>query len=435
MATQFSASEGRNWKTPFFTIWAGQAISLLGSRLVQFALIWYLTVQTGSATVLATASLVGMLPYVVLSPFVGVLVDRWNRRSIMIVADTVIALATATLAVLFALGVLQFWHIYLMLFVRAVGGSFHNPAMTASTSLMVPKEHFTRVQGINQTLQGGLNILSAPLGALLLEVMPVQGVLAIDVVTAALAVTTLLFINIPQPERIEKVAKGLIAKTSIGEDLRVGLRYVFTWPGLVFVLGMAALLNFLLTPAGSLLPLLIKEHFGGGALQLGWVEAAHGAGVILGGLGLSVWGGFKRRIVTSLVGIFGLGIGTLMMGFAPASLLAMAIAAFLLMGIMLPIANGPLGAIMQAAVDPEMQGRVLTLVGSVATGVSPIGLMIAGPVADAFGIQTWFLLGGGLCIILSAVAFFVPAVMNIEEGRGVDADAPAGEGPETATIA
>jgi len=372
---------------------------------------------------------------VVLSPFVGVMVDRWNRRSIMIVADTVIALATATLAVLFALGVLQFWHIYLMLFVRAVGGSFHNPAMTASTSLMVPKEHFTRVQGINQTLQGGLNILSAPLGALLLEVMPVQGVLAIDVVTAALAVTTLLFINIPQPERIEKVAKGLIAKTSIGEDLRVGLRYVFTWPGLVFVLGMAALLNFLLTPAGSLLPLLIKEHFGGGALQLGWVEAAHGAGVILGGLGLSVWGGFKRRIVTSLVGIFGLGIGTLMMGFAPASLLAMAIAAFLLMGIMLPIANGPLGAIMQAAVDPEMQGRVLTLVGSVATGVSPIGLMIAGPVADAFGIQTWFLLGGGLCIILSAVAFFVPAVMNIEEGRGVDADAPAGEGPETATIA
>ncbi len=184
--------EGRkNWKVVFFTVWTGQAISLLGSMLVQFALIWHLTVEHQSATILATASLVGLLPQVFLAPFVGALVDRWNRRLIMIAADTVIAMATVVLAVLFALKVVEMWHIFLLMFIRAVGGAFHGPAMMASTSLMVPKEHLTRIQGINQMLNGGLNIVAAPLGALMLELLPMQAILGLDVVTAVLAILPL----------------------------------------------------------------------------------------------------------------------------------------------------------------------------------------------------------------------------------------------------
>lgn len=175
MATQFSVKDGKSWKVPFFTIWGGQALSLLGSQLVQFALIWYLTVQTGSATVLATASLVGLIPHVVLGPIVGTLVDRWNRRMIMILADSMIALATVGLVVLFALDYVAIWHIYVLMFIRSVAGGFHGNSMTASTSLMVPKEHLTRIQGINQILTGGLNVVAAPLGALLLEILPIQG--------------------------------------------------------------------------------------------------------------------------------------------------------------------------------------------------------------------------------------------------------------------
>ena len=170
MATQFSVQDNKPWKTRFFTIWSGQALSILGSQLVQFALIWHLTVQTGSATVLALASLVGMLPNVVLGPFIGTLVDRWNRRRIMLVADSIVALATLLLVVLFALDVVEVWHIFALLFIRSLAGIFHANAMSASTSLMVPVEQLTRIQGLNQLLNGGLNVVAAPLGALLLGI-------------------------------------------------------------------------------------------------------------------------------------------------------------------------------------------------------------------------------------------------------------------------
>jgi DHA3 family macrolide efflux protein-like MFS transporter len=147
---------GKNWKKPFFLVWIGQALSLLVSQLVQFALIWYLTRETGSATVLATATLVGMLPQVLLGPIAGSIVDRANRRRIMILADFGVAASTILLASLFAFGWVQIWHIYAIMLLRSLGSAFHAPAFTASTSLMVPKEQLSRVQGFNQTLQGGL---------------------------------------------------------------------------------------------------------------------------------------------------------------------------------------------------------------------------------------------------------------------------------------
>ncbi len=156
-----------NWKRRFFTVWTVQALSLLGSQLVSFALIWYLTKMTGSATVLTTASLVGLLPQVILGPFVGTLVDRWNRRRIMIIADGIIALATLLLAYLFLIDKAAIWTIYILLFIRSVAGGFHYNSMNASTVLMVPKEFLTKIQGLNQMIGGGLNIISAPLGALL----------------------------------------------------------------------------------------------------------------------------------------------------------------------------------------------------------------------------------------------------------------------------
>ncbi|NJN44892.1 MAG: MFS transporter [Anaerolineae bacterium] len=190
-----------NWKPRFFTIWSGQAISLFGSQLVQFALIWWLTQQTGSATVLATASLMGFLPQVFLGPFVGPLIDRWNRRWVMVVADSVIALATLLLAYFFIIGQATTWTIYGLLFVRSLGGAFHWPSMSAATSLMVPKDQLTRVQGINQILQGALGIISAPLGALLVAWMSTHAILMLDVTTALFAIVPLLFIAIPEPEK------------------------------------------------------------------------------------------------------------------------------------------------------------------------------------------------------------------------------------------
>jgi len=424
MATQFSVKDGKRWKAPFFTIWSGQALSLLGSMLVQFALIWYLTVETSSATVLATASLVGLLPQVILGPIVGTLVDRWNRRAIMIIADGLIALATVVLVVLFALNSVEIWHIYLLMFVRSLAGGFHSNSMTASTSLMVPKEHLTRIQGVNQMLNGGLNIVAAPLGAVLLEWLPMQGILAIDVITAFFAIIPLFFIAVPQPERIEQGQLQSAEKPTVWQDFLSGLRYVLSWPGLMIVGVMAVLINFLLTPAFSLLPLLVKDYFGGGAIQLSWVNSAFGLGIILGGLFLGVWGGFKRKIITSMVGLIGMGIGVMLVSITPPTGIYIAVGGALLTGIMQPITNGPLFAVMQSTVAPDMQARVFSLLGSLASGMSPIGLIIAGPISDKMGIQTWFLLGGSLCILMAIAGLFIPALMNIEEKAAQNADIP-----------
>jgi DHA3 family macrolide efflux protein-like MFS transporter len=179
----------------FFLLWTGQAVSLFGSQLVQFALIWWLTKTTSSATVLAMASMVGFLPQVVLGPVIGVLVDRWNRRLIMLVSDSAVAAATILLGYLFWLDVVQVWHVFVILFIRALAGSFHFPSMMASTTLMVPESQLTRIQGLNQVLQGGLSIASAPLGAILLSLLPMQGVLAIDVVTALFAIGPLFVVT------------------------------------------------------------------------------------------------------------------------------------------------------------------------------------------------------------------------------------------------
>jgi DHA3 family macrolide efflux protein-like MFS transporter len=415
MATQFSVKDNKPWKVRFFTIWGGQALSILGSQLVQFALIWYLTVTTGSATVLAAASLAGMLPGVILGPFAGTLVDRRNRRWIMLLADGAVALVTVILSVLFAVDAVAVWHVYAVIFIRALAGAFHGNAMSASTSLLVPVEHLTRIQGLNQMLNGGLNVVSAPLGALLLSVLPLQGVLAIDVGTALLAILPLCFIQIPQPERV----KGGAGQASFWQDFKAGVRYVLGWPGLLIIGLMTVGINFTIIPAFSLLPLMVKEYFGGSALHLSWVQSAMGFGMIAGGALLGVWGGFRRKILTSMVGLVGMGAGTLILALAPASALFLAVGGALLVGLMTPVTMGPFFAVIQSTVEPDMQARILSLMSSVGAGMTPLGLMIAGPVADRVGIQAWFLLGGSLCVLMGVAGLFIPAVMKMEEEQRV----------------
>ncbi|MGH2608592.1 MAG: MFS transporter, partial [Tepidiformaceae bacterium] len=166
---------------PFFILWTGQSLSLVGSQAVQFALIWWLTETSGSATILATATLLGLLPPIVLGPVIGALIDRWNRKTVMLAADGFVAAAALFLAWLFSAGIADMPHVLALLFLRALGAAFHTPAMTASTTLMVPDKHLTRIQGLNQSMQGLLTIVAAPLGALLLAIFSMTGVMMVDV--------------------------------------------------------------------------------------------------------------------------------------------------------------------------------------------------------------------------------------------------------------
>ncbi len=405
------------WAPRFFTFWAGQAISITGSSLVQFALVWWMTRTTSSATVLATATLIAMLPRILIAPFAGALVDRWNRKAVMIVADSLIALATLVLMLLFAFGWESIWAVYIILLIRAVGSAFHSPAESASVSLMVPKEHLARIAGLNQTLEGVLSIVSPPLGALLIGFLPLQGVLAIDVGTAIIAVTILAFISIPQPPRQLAKANGTAPKTSFGQDFKEGWLYIIKWPGLFGVVLIAMAINFLLNPAFSLIPLVVIEKYHGSVMQLGMVDSIFGGGIIIGGLVLSAWGGFKKRILTCLLGVIGMGIGILVFGVAPSGWFYVAMGGILLTGFMNVLSNGPLNAIVQAAVDPDMQGRVFSMLGAGASAMAPLGLLVAGPLSDWLGVESWYLISGIMCILMALAGLFIPAIMNIETNQ------------------
>ncbi len=384
---------------------------------------------------LATATLVAVLPTMFVGPIAGALVDRWNRRLIMIGADALIALVTLGLILLYRAGNLEVWQVYVAMAVRSLLGGFHWNAMQASTSLMVPDAQLTRISGLNQTLHGAMNIIAPPLGALLLGLFPLGQVLAVDLVTAALAVAPLLVFRIPQPAPRPATDAALTAgKPSVWADLRAGLRYVVGWPGLAAIFILAMFINFVSVPAFSLMPLLVTQHFGGGAPELGWLEAAWGVGVVAGGILLSVWGGFKRRILTSLMGILGIGAGMIIMGLTPASALLLAVAAMLFLGVMNPITNGPFAALVQSRVEPGMQGRVMSLAHSASTAMMPLSLMIAGPLADTFGVRVWYVVGGVLTVALGLVALAMPVIMNVEQNgahatRIAPVSAPAASPP------
>lgn len=416
---------GRNWQTRFFTIWSGQALSLIGSGLTQFALVWWLTISTGSATVLAFASMAGLLPQVLLSPFAGVVADRWNRRLILIVADGLIALATLALLALYWFGVMEIWHVYAIMFVRAAGSAFHSPTMSASTSLLVPKEHLTRVGGLNQMLQGITTVLSPMLGALLLSVTNLGVVMAIDIVTAAFAIIPLFFFAIPQPLADPTKASHSMTHWVIS-DLRDGMRYIGARRGLVYALIISTTLNFLITPAFSLLPLYVNSEFGGNAQMLALVQMLLGVGTIVGGVGLAAWGGFRNKVVTTLVGIAMLGVGVGTIGLAPANAFWVVVAGGFVVGVSIAFSNGPLFALLQTVVAPEMQARVFSLTMTAALAVTPLSLLVAGPLADAFGIRIWYLVAATFCIVVAFVGY-LPADMREMEQRLAPAPVAASE--------
>jgi DHA3 family macrolide efflux protein-like MFS transporter len=410
------------WKARFFTIWAGQTVSLVGSALVRFALIWWLTEETGSAAVLATASLAARLPPIALGPIVGALVDRWRRRTILIVADGAIALLTALLAFLYWQGVVETWHIYVILFARALGTAFHDPAMTASVSLMVPDEHLTRVAGLDETRQSVTEITGPVLGAFLVALLPIPAILAIDVVTALLAIGPLLFINVPQPDsRRQDAGAGADADRAQGwraviQDTGQGFHYLWNWRGLFIMLVTIALVPLVNTPAWALIPLLVKDHFGGGPAQWGWFSVARHVGTLVGGLLMSTWGGFRRHVVTMIAGLAILGLVNLVRGVTPSNAYWLFLLAAFVSGPPAAMFFAALKALLQSKVPPEMQGRVFATQNSLFWAMGPVGLAILGPLADRIGIRTLFTLSGVVFLGVALTWALTPSVRNVEEG-------------------
>lgn len=408
--------ENTHWRPRFFSIWTGQALSLAGSSLTQFVLMWWITETTGSVSALSIAAAAGLLPIALFGPLGGALADRWSRRTIMILADAITAACMLILVALFATGTIQLWQIYLLMFVRATMQAFQQPAAMASTPNLVPESWIQRVAGMNQALQGVMTIASAPLGALALAFLPFQGALMIDVVTAIIGITPLFFYAIPQPRALPNAEA-----TSIMTDMREGGRYLVSRRGLLILYAVTGLVVLTVMPTFALTPLLVKEHFNGGINQVAIMEGMTGVGIILGGVlaGSRIF--FKRRIVAVMVSFAMSCAAVALTAAAPSNWFWLGVFWWFVSGVTYSTGNAPMMALLQITVPNMLLGRVLSLLNVVWGIAGPVGLMIAGPLGEVIGVRGLYILGGTLSALVCIVALFTsPSLRKIEEeARGV----------------
>jgi MFS transporter, DHA3 family, macrolide efflux protein len=399
----------RGWVGRFALFWGSQTISRFGGAFSGFALIWWVAQTYGTATSLATGVMISMLPGILLGPLIGTIVDRNNRKFFIILSEVVQAVCAGALFVLAYYQMLEIWHLYTVMFINSLTGQFQYMAIMAATPMLVPTEHLQRVSGLSQLREGAVAIIAPPVGALMLEFIQLEGILLLEVVMSLLAALIMLGIVVPNPP-----AKPVEEQVSVMADLRAGFRYVLGWPSLLALMSIAMVLNLLFNPAFALMPLLVKNVLQGGALQLAWLEMALGLGMIVGAVLLAAWGGFKRRIYTMALGVLGMGIGAIVLARIEADGLYVAIASMALFGLVQPLANGPILAIIQARVAPEMQGRVMGFMGSMAGAIAPLGLLLAGPISDRFGLQSWYFAAGVMSLLTVPLVLLWPLVRDIE---------------------
>ena len=398
------------WKQNFFTIWIGQAVSLITSAILQMAIIFYLTEKTQSAMVLSIASLVGFLPYAVFGPAIGVLVDRYDRKHIMISADLVIAGASASLALItLYLIELPIWMVMVVLFIRSIGTAFHTPALSAATPLLVPEEQLTRCAGYSQSLQSISYILSPAAAAFLYSVWDLNAIIAIDVAGAMIACLTVSFVRIPKLNSETK-----IRNPNFLEEMKEGIFVLKENKGLLTLLLIGTLYMFVYMPINALFPLISMKYFSGTPMHVSITEIAFASGMLAGGLILGMFANKARRITMIMTSIFMMGVSLTISGLLPTNGFVFFVVCCTIMGLSVPFYSGVQTALFQANIQPEYLGRVLSLTGSLISLAIPLGLILSGFLADKIGVNYWFLLSGIIIVGIAAAASLIPVIRKLD---------------------
>ncbi|MZP30612.1 MFS transporter [Heliobacterium undosum] len=388
------------WKKSFFTMYAGQAISIVSSQAVQFSILWWITVQTGSALALTIASVVGLLPQAVIGPFAGVWIDRYDRKTIMIAADSAVALSSLLLGASFIFGVPSMLFMYAILFIRAVGETFHKPAMQAAIPLLVPESELTKAGGWGQMVTSAASMAGPMMGAFLMTMSTLQYVMLVDVFGAALALLTLSSINVPKPSLSAR------DKRNVFVELKQGIDALKANPALMGVALPILLSTIVFVPLGTLLPLMVNVYFHGTAWHNGIVQMLFSSGMFIAALVITVTGGLQRQFLMISLGVFALGLCALIGGLVPAGAFWLFCIIVFIMGTTGMCSHIPFTAYIQKTIPQENLGKVISLVTSVMSFAAPIGMFIAGPVSEIIGVNNWMVCAGILMLLVGLLCYF-----------------------------
>lgn len=396
----------QSWKAKFTILWSGQSVSLFTSSILQMAIVWYLTEKTGSAAVLSLATLIGYLPAALLGMFIGTFIDRHSRKHIMIIADLSIALLGVLLAISSLQGEIPIWLIMAVLLLRSFGTAFHYPALQSVTPTIVPKDKITKYAGYAQSFESLSMVLSPALAALLFSIWDLTAIICLDVAGALFAVGTLFFVEIPKTEPHSGKRESLLRETADG------LRELRSVRGMAPLMAIGALYAIIYFPIGTLYPFITMEYFGGGFTESGVVEMVFAIGTLLGSLTLGLIGGKIPKIpfLAASIGIYGLGV--LLSGLLPPSGMKAFILFSFVMGAAVPFYTGIQTAMFQLKFRQEYLGRIFSLSSSISTFAMPIGLILSGTFTDKIGINTLFIIAGGLALLLAVCTAILPPLRN-----------------------
>lgn len=390
------------WWWKMFAFLIGQGISLFGSQIVQMAIIWYVTLETSSGIWVSILTLAAFLPQTIMSFFAGVWADRYNRKKIIILSDSMIAATTLLLAIFMRSGNMDkatLPAIIIVSAIRSLGSGIQMPTVNAMIPQLVPEEGLMRMNGINGSIQSVVQFVSPIAAGAIMAVGPIYNIMFIDVITAIIGISLLALIKIPKHQPAERAEI-----TSVFIEMKEGLKFTWNHKFLKRMLATYGAYIFLCVPSGFLTALMIERTFGESVVYLTINETVGFAGALVGGLLLGATGGFKNRNKTFFLGIMIYGITTFAIGFTNIFWLFVILMFFI--GMAIPAAQTAVFTLVQEKTDPSMMGRVFSLVNVMFTGFMPLGMAIFGPLADIVRIQTLVVVCA-ICIILLGLSIFL----------------------------
>jgi MFS transporter, DHA3 family, macrolide efflux protein len=403
--------EINHWKRNTILFLGSQTISLFGSALVQYAIMWYITLNTQSGVMMTISIICGFVPTFFLSPFAGVWADRYNRKMLIILADSLIAISTLILAILFLMGYEALWLLFLMSAIRAIGTGIQGPAVGAILPQLVPEDKLTKVNGTNGSIQALIMLLAPMASAALLTMASMEAIFFIDVVTAAIAIMILLtFLHIPiHAKAAEKQT------TSYFTDLKQGFIYIQNHSFVKKFFVFFAFFFVLAAPVAFLTPLQVTRSFGDDVWRLTAIEVTFSIGMMLGGGFMASWGGFKNKIHTMTLAALVMGACTFALGIT--SVFWIYLVFMGIVGVAMPIFNTPSTVLLQEKVEGDYLGRVFGVLGMISTSMMPLGMLIFGPISDIIDIE-WLLIGTGILMFIQGF-FLVGSKVLLEAGKPI----------------
>ncbi|MCT3399249.1 MFS transporter [Lentilactobacillus hilgardii] len=399
-----------HWRPNIYLFLTSQFLTGITSMIVQYAIIWYLTKETGSATVLSFATILGMLPMVLLSPFVGPLIDRWNKKGLLIVPDIVAALFAIILSISGTFfNAFPLWLIFISLLMRSIAQTFQMPTIQAVIPTMVPEKEITRVNGQLGMVQSANMIIAPALGAMLFAIIPMKFLILLDVLGAAIGIGILLFVKIPSNEKIDDALHVL-------HNTKLGVSQLVKNKGLWYITLIGAAFTLFYMPCASMYPLMTMSYFQGTVGQAGLIEAIYSAGMLVGGTIIGIFGNWKNRMIPVIAAFFIIGITTGFSGLLPGNQYGFLWFVVLnaLAGLATPYFNTLLMAMIQQSYPPQQLGRVLGVLNSLLSLTGPLGLIFAGPLADAIGVEMLFVIAGISAVAAGIAAWIIPVVRNYD---------------------